>query len=287
MQAQPPREAWVPSMNLGALDFSQDQFQAVSRLAGQVCGLNLHPGKKELVRARLAVRMRELRVADVDSYLSLLAADGSGREAARLMDLLTTNKTSFFREPEHFQFLLDRVVPERFAPQRRLRVWSAGCSTGEEPYSLAMVLHAELRNGADVRILATDVSSRVIETARQGVYAADAVRCVPALLRQRSLRRAVRDDASGWMVRDEVRALVRFARLNLMAPWPMRGPFDLICCRNVMIYFDRPTQQRLVQRFRELLAPGGYFFAGHSESFAGLEHDFEYVQPAVYRRPAA
>ncbi|HSJ24558.1 MAG TPA: protein-glutamate O-methyltransferase CheR [Longimicrobiales bacterium] len=273
-------------MDPAAVEFSQDQFHAVSQLAHGACGLNLHPGKKELVRARLAARLRELRLADVDSYLALLAADGTGREAARLMDVLTTNKTSFFREPEHFRFLLQRVVPELLVPRRRLRVWSAGCSTGEEAYSLAMVLRAEVGDTADVRILATDVSSRVIETARTGVYSAEAVRSVPVLLRQQSFRRAGRDPASAWSVRAEVRGLVRFARLNLMDTWPMRGPFDLICCRNVMIYFDRPTQQRLVRRFWELLAPGGYFFAGHSESFAALDHEFEYVQPAVYHRAA-
>jgi chemotaxis protein methyltransferase CheR len=286
-------------MNLSAVELRPDQFRAVSRLVHGACGLNLHPGKLELVRARLSSRLRELQLDDFDSYFSLLAGDASGREAARLVDLLTTNKTSFFREPQHFATLLQRVVPERYLPQRRLRIWSAGCSTGEEPYSLAMALRAELGGGADVRILATDVSGRVLDAARRGLYSGDDIRAVPPALRHTAFRRADAAEAGGpgtaaatrvratggYLVAEPLRRMVSFARLNLMDAWPMRGPFDLICCRNVMIYFDRPTQQRLVQRFWELLAPGGYFFAGHSESFAALEHAFEYVQPAVYRRP--
>jgi chemotaxis protein methyltransferase CheR len=271
-------------MNLSSLDLRTDQFRAVSKLMHGACGLNLHPGKRELVRARLTARLRELRLPDFDSYFELLTRDRSGREAARLVDLLTTNKTSFFREPQHFRVLLERVIPERAQPTR-MRVWSAGCSTGEEPYSLAMTLHNHLPAGTDLRILATDVSRRVLALATEGVYGADAVAAVPVAFRRDAFRSAPGRPGS-YVVSRTLRSLVRFAQLNLMDPWPMRGPFDLICCRNVMIYFDRPTQQELVRRFWQLLAPGGWFFAGHSESFAALDHEFEYVQPAVYRRAA-
>jgi chemotaxis protein methyltransferase CheR len=272
-------------MNVSAMEFRPDQFRHVSELVHRICGIHLHSGKRELVRARLATRLRELRLPDFDTYLAVLADDGSGRELTRLVDLLTTNKTSFFREPQHFDVLRRRVLPERFAPGRQLRIWSAGCSTGEEPYSLALVLLHELGDGAAARILATDISARVLGAARAGVYSEEAIRDVPQPLRQAGFRCVSSQLPRRYAVTERVRATITFAQLNLVGPWPMRGPLDLICCRNVMIYFDRPTQQRLVERFYGLLAPGGYFFAGHSESFAGLDHGFDYIQPAVYRRP--
>jgi chemotaxis protein methyltransferase CheR len=273
-------------MNFSVAEFRPDQFRQVSELMHRISGIHLHSGKRELVRARLTTRMRELRLADFDSYLSLLSTDRDGRELACLVDLLTTNKTSFFREPQHFHVLRERVLPELGPRAGPLRVWSAGCSTGEEPYSLALALNSELGSSDDARILATDISARVLEIARHGVYPEDALRDVPPALRQAGFHCVSGRPPRSYVVAESIRSMVHFARLNLVGEWPMRGPFDLICCRNVMIYFARPTQQRLVERFFQLLVPGGYFFAGHSESFAGLEHGFQYVQPAVYRRPA-
>jgi chemotaxis protein methyltransferase CheR len=273
-------------MSVGTTDLSAEQFQAVSELLHDVCGINLHRGKHELVRARLSSRLRELQLDDFGSYFDMVAADPSGRELARLIDVLTTNKTSFFREPRHFDVLRQRVVPELHSPGQPLRVWSAGCSSGEEPYSLAMVLDAELGGRADVRILATDISARMLSLARAGSYPEDAVQSVPAEYRRTAFRCTGAPPHRAWVVRERLRSSVRFAQLNLAAEWPMRGPFALICCRNVMIYFTRAMQQRLIERFWTMLVPGGYLFAGHSESLAGLDHGFEYVQPAVYRRAA-
>ncbi|HSJ08577.1 MAG TPA: protein-glutamate O-methyltransferase CheR [Longimicrobiales bacterium] len=271
-------------MNASTADLSAAQFGAVSTLVHRVCGINLHAGKFELVRARLASRIRELGIPDFDGYFALLDRDAT--ELGRLVDLLTTNKTSFFREPKHFELLRQRVIPELRVPGRPLRVWSAGCSSGEEPYSLAMTLHADLAGDAEPRILATDISARMLAHARRGVYSEETMYEVPATLRQQHFRLVSAGPPRSYAVSDRLRASIRFAQLNLMDRWPMKGPFDLVCCRNVMIYFDKETQQRLVERFWEMITPGGYFFVGHSESFAALSHAFSYVQPAVYRRPA-
>ncbi|HSJ07688.1 MAG TPA: protein-glutamate O-methyltransferase CheR [Longimicrobiales bacterium] len=274
------------TMNLSSVELTQDQFSAVSGLVYRVCGINLHEGKFGLVRARLASRLREVGLADFDTYLDRVAEDPSGRELARLVDALTTNKTGFFREPRHFDFLHQRLVPELHVPGRPLRIWSAGCSSGEEPYTLAMVLHDELGDDADVRILATDISASMIARARGAVYPEESLEPVPAMARHSHFRCTSAVRPRTYEVRAHIRSMVRFAQLNLMDAWPMAGPFDLICCRNVMIYFDQPTQQRLVDRFWDMLVPGGYFFGGHSESFAAVDHGFQYVQPAVYRKPA-
>jgi chemotaxis protein methyltransferase CheR len=272
-------------MNVSTVELSSAQFGAVSNLVHRVSGINLHDGKFELVRARLATRIRELGIPDFDSYFSVLDRDASGRELTRLIDILTTNKTSFFREPRHFDMLRRRVVPELYVPGTPLRIWSAGCSSGEEPYTLAMVLHEEIKHHGDVRILATDISARMLAHARQGVYAEETMQDVPATLRQQHFRRVDATQPRQYVIGDGLRDMIRFAQLNLMEDWPMTGPFDLVCCRNVMIYFDKATQQKLVERFWDMVSPGGYFFAGHSESFAALDHAFTYVQPAVYRRP--
>ena len=267
------------SVLIADTDLSAEQFREISRTVYEVAGILLPKGKEGLVRARLAKRLRAVGVATYGAYLGRVRDAKSG-ELAEMIDALTTNKTNFFREPAHFEFLRRRVLPTLGAGP--LRFWSAGCSTGEEPYTLGMVLRDALPDLArrDVRILATDISRRVLTQARAGVYAQGPTSDVaPDVLRRHFTR-----TADGWEIAPAVRALVAFASLNLMGAWPMRGPFQAIFCRNVMIYFDRPTQQTLVQRYYDLLAPGGYLFVGHSESLSALEHGFSYVQPAVYRR---
>lgn len=274
------------TLNLSALELSHDQFSAVSDLVHRTCGLNLHEGKFGMVRARLTSRLREVGMTDFESYLESVAHDRTGRELAHLVDVLTTNKTGFFREPRHFEFLRERLLPELARPGRPLRVWSAGCSSGEEPYTLAMVLHDELGADAHVRILATDISATMLARARRGSYPQDSLEPVPAPARLRHFTIVAPVRPRVYEVKPHLRSMIRFAQLNLMDPWPMKAQFDLVCCRNVMIYFDQPTQQRLVDRFWEIVEPGGYFFVGHSESLAAIDHGFRYIQPAVYRRPA-
>lgn len=264
----------------------RDPFEVIRGLMYDVSGVNLNAGKRELVRSRIMKRIRALGLEGIEAYAELVGRAGGEAELGVMVDLLTTNKTSFFREPAHFAFLEHQVLPG-FDARGRLRIWSAGCSTGQEPYTLAMVLLERWPDAArrDVRVLATDLSPTVLDEARSGIYSEDAVADVPAALRARHLRPADRADGRrGLEVLPAVRELVRFAPLNLMDRWPMRGPFDVILCRNVMIYFDRPTRERLVQRFAGLLAEGGHLLVGHSESLNGLDHGLAYVQPAVYRR---
>ncbi len=266
--------------------FGAAEFAEIGRTVAAVAGVQIGPGKEGLVRSRLARRLRELGVATVAEYVARVRDDASGRERDQMVDLLTTNTTHFFREPAHFDVVRDGVVPAFGGVPGGLRVWSAGCATGEEAYTLAMVLRGAVpdvdRRPADApRVLATDLSCRALAVAAHGVYARARVVDVPtALLREHF--DALPDDA--WTARPALRAVVRFARLNLMDLWPMRGPFHAIFCRNVMIYFDKPTQQTLVSRLHVLLAPGGFLFVGHAESLTGLTHGFTYVRPAVYRK---
>ena len=247
------------------------------------CGIYMRSGKEGLVRARLAKRLRKLALHDFTSYLAFVERDVTRAEFREMVDALTTNKTNFFREPAHFDFVRVNVVP---ALGRSARIWSAGCATGEEPYSLAMVLNETCTtttlNGT--RILATDINQRVLQKAAQGEYNSEAMADVPAELRRRYWTESSGNSGTSHCAQTSIRRLVNFARLNLMDAWPMHGPFDAIFCRNVMIYFDKDTQQQLVDRFWALLKPGGHLFVGHSESLTGTSHQFEYVQPAVYVR---
>lgn len=269
-----------PDSLASAPDLSPDDFRRVRRIAYERAGLAIPAGKEGLVRSRVSKRLRDRRIASFSAYLDTVEAE-DGDEMVRLIDLLTTNKTDFFREPAHFDFLLKRILPAVIATDKPLRIWSAGCSSGEEPYTLSMLVREALPPQYDVRILATDICTRVIADARQGTYSAPQLADVPEARRQRWFRAT--PDGGGTVV-PELRTPVSFARLNLMADWPMQGPFDLILCRNVMIYFDKPTITRLIDRFWQLLAPGGYLFIGHSESLTAIEHKYRYVQPAVYAK---
>ncbi len=259
-----------------------EHFRAIGKIVYHTAGINLHAGKEGLVRSRLAHRLRALHLDGFGEYLQFVEKDVSGAELAHMVDVLTTNKTSFFREAEHFRFLQTDVLPALASRGEPIRLWSAGCSSGEEPFTLAIVLR-ELLDPAvasTTRILATDISARMLGKARAASYRVDLLADVPPNLVGRHFIRE--PDGETARVVDATRQLVKFARLNLMASWPMRGPFDVIFCRNVMIYFDRPTQQRIVERFSELLAPGGFLFVGHSESLTPLQHSLRYIQPAVY-----
>jgi len=265
---------------------TEAQFRAISTLVKSICGIDLHDGKKELVKARLAKRIRLLRLQTFDDYIQFVREDASGNELMLMLDSLSTNLTFFFRESAHFEYLRSAAIPKLIEQRRaimKLRLWSAGCSTGEEPYSLSMLLleHFPELHGWDVRILATDLSTQVLAQAREGVYDATRVKQVPAGLAEKYFVPDAKREQ--FRVCDEVRSKVSFARLNLMEPWPMKGPFDIIFCRNVMIYFDKPTQEVLVRRFHRLLSPGCLLMVGHSESLTGIVHSFHYVRPAVYQ----
>lgn len=258
------------------------QFARITHVLHEHAGIRMREGKEGLVRARLTKRLRKLGLNDFDSYLNYVEREPGKQEFAEMIDALTTNKTSFLREATHFDFLRDSVFPTL---PGSVRIWSAGCSSGEEPYTLAMLCNEAFPDIAkrDVRILATDISHRVLAQAKAGVYPVENMSDVPAPWLQKYWAR--KQDTGGRAVFEaekNLRRHVNFAKLNLMERWPMQGPFDAILCRNVMIYFDKSTQQQLVERYWGLLRPGGHLFVGHSESLTGLAHKFRYVQPAVY-----
>jgi len=263
------------------------EFRRLRELLYETCGIRLRAGKEELVRARLGRRVVDAGASTFAAYLDRVE-DGAARrkydELGALVDALTTNQTAFFREPAHFDFFCAKVLPAMATGTRPIRVWSAGCATGEEAFTIAALMreHLPADRFAAARILASDVSSRVLARARTATYGARAVAAIPAALRRRMLDVSASGDR--FVVCEELRAVVRFARLNLIRDWPLRGPFDAIFCRNVMIYFDAGVRQRLVERFWEMLVPGGHLFVGHSESLGTLTHGFRYVQPAVYVR---
>jgi chemotaxis protein methyltransferase CheR len=218
-------------------------------------------------------------------YVERVTSGADPAETAAMLDALTTNKTSWWRERQHFD-LLEQLAPQLLDERKSLTVWSAGCSTGEEPHTIAMVLAMTLgeRAAANTRVLATDLSTRVLEKAKAGRYDADEMDGVPSTALTKYFTKGRDGQRETCEVVPAIRRTINFAQLNLMGPWPMKGPFDVIFCRNVMIYFDKPTQGRLIERYWELLRPGGYLFIGHSESLTGLTHRFTYQAPAVYRK---
>ncbi len=258
---------------------SAADFRRVCRIAHEQAGLDIPAGKEGMVRSRLARRMLDAGTASFGAWLDLVEADRHGTEMAHLIDLLTTNKTDFFREPAHFDYLQTAVLPQVVASGLPLRIWSAGCSSGEEAYTLSMVVQESVPAGYDVRILATDISTRALAAARRGRYNANQLAHLSPERRRRWFTTCSDGQA---VVTPALRRPIGFAQLNLMAPWSMSGPFDVIFCRNVMIYFDKPTVVRLVERFHELLLPGAHLCLGHSESLTAIAHQYRYVQPAVY-----
>lgn len=264
-------------------------FAAIARRAYQDFGLHLPPSKKDLVYSRLAKRLRHLGLRDFRAYCSLIDSSGGADERMEMLSALTTNVTHFFREDHHFRLLRDTVLPPLLAVARaggRVRLWSAGCSAGQEPYSLAFTVLDLCPEAAklDVRILASDVDPAILRRAQDGVYPAEELKAIPAAMRERFI--AQDSAALTFRVNDRARAIVRFAELNLMSDWPMRGPFDVIFCRNVAIYFDKQTQARLWQRFAALTPPGGYLFLGHSERLSGpAEATYRSAGVTAYCRP--
>ncbi len=273
------------------MELTERDFRNFSTLIYEKSGINLHQGKRELLKARLAKVLRQFDFKSVGEYYDYLMKDTSGDAFIPLLDVISTNLTSFFREPKHFEFLADTVVPELFLSgaargSGRIRIWCAGCSSGEEAYSMAMTLLEALpenRHG-DLRILATDISTRVLKMADRAVYEASRVERVPYATRRQFFQKGVKRWSGFYRVKQRVRDLVQFQRLNFMEPFSFSEPFDVVFCRNVMIYFDKETQEKLVNRFYEVIQGPGYLFIGHSESLTGVKHRFRYVRPSVYRK---
>ncbi len=285
MQAASPRDA--NALRLREFAFGEEDFQALRALVKSLTGIHLSEQKRELVYGRLTRRLRTLQLRSFAEYRERLKKDA--QEVAELCNAITTNLTSFFREPHHFQYLRDHVLAPLAADRdgtRRLRIWSAACSTGEEPYSIAMTVLEALPDAArwDVRILATDLDSEVLHRARRGVYPAERTGNLSAQRLQRFF--SDRQEAGGLcrQIVPEVAGLVTFKQLNLIHALPMRGPLDVIFCRNVVIYFDKDTQRELFFRVARLQRPGDLLFLGHSESLFKVCDSYALIGKTIHRR---
>jgi chemotaxis protein methyltransferase CheR len=260
-------------------------FRKIVQLVMDTAGIVLSDRKRPFVQGRLGRRLRALGMSDFRQYCNLLERPEGDDERANLINAVTTNHTAFFREPHHFTYLTKTILPAltKDARSGRLRIWSAGCSTGEEPYTIAMTLrdYQPALTGWDVKILATDLDTNVVAHAAAGIYDAERMESVPSGFR----KRFVTDLADGRArMNDEINSLITFSPLNLLQKWPMKGPFDVIFCRNVVIYFDKETQRTLFDRYAELLKPNGWLFIGHSESLLNVTDRFDLVGRTTYRR---
>ncbi len=262
-------------------------FRCLSSFISDKCGIKLPPSKKIMLEGRLRKRLRALNMNSFDSYCDYLFKNrGAAGEIIHMIDVVTTNKTEFFRESSHFDFLMEKALPDLVRRYRKINIWSAGCSTGEEPYTLAMVL-SQFAENRDLRfsIFATDISTRVLEKAKRAVYEHEKVEPVPMALRKRYLLRG-KDDRKGLVrIKSELRSKIDFKRLNLMDHYfDMPVPLHTIFCRNVMIYFDQETQNELVRKFCGLLVRGGYLFTGHSETLHGMDLPLVSIAPNIHQR---
>jgi chemotaxis protein methyltransferase CheR len=250
----------------------------------ETAGIALGANKRELVFGRLNRRLRALGLRSFADYRALLDGPDGAAERGEMINAITTNLTSFFREPHHFKYLAEHVLPPLLASslEGRLRIWSAACSSGEEPYSIALVLNKALaaRRGWDARILASDIDTNMIATAERGCYDADQASGIPAAFARLVGKRA---DGSVTMP-DALKQRIMFKPLNLLEKWPMRGSFDVIFCRNVVIYFDKEVQRALFDRFADIMAPQGYLFIGHSETLFRVSDRFESLGRTIYRK---
>ena len=273
----------------GEFPLTKEDFQHIAGIAMSDAGIDLNEAKASLVYSRLTKRLRALRLESFHSYCALLAREEGGEERQHMVAALTTNVTRFFREQHHFEHVKTHVIEPLVATARAggaVRIWSAACSSGEEPYSIAMVLReagASLA-GWDVKLLATDLDSAVLAHGAAGIYAQERFEAVKRQRVERFFDNGSGSQAGKLRAREELRSLITFRQLNLMHSWPMRGPFDAIFCRNVIIYFDKPTQRVLFERMAALQKPGDFLFLGHSESLYRVSDRYELVGRTTYRR---
>lgn len=265
---------------------TSQEFEQFRSLVHRESGINLTQGKQALLVSRLSRRLKTLGLDSFQAYYDYLSADHAGDEFTQMLDCISTNKTDFFREPVHFDFLRERVLPP-LEGMNRVRIWSSACSSGEEPYTIAMTLWDGVASPArwDFKVLASDLSTRVLAQAAGGMYDVDRIRDLPAEAVRRHFLRGRGRHTGQVRIKPHLADLVRFRRINLMDErYPITSPLDVIFCRNVMIYFDRSTQAQLVAKFHRYLKPGGYLFIGHSESLQWVDHSFRAILPTIYQR---
>jgi chemotaxis protein methyltransferase CheR len=270
-------------MKLTNVEMKDGDFDRISKLVYEQCGIHLHEGKKELVKARLGKRLREGNFRSFADYYRHVTTREGQEELIIMIDSISTNLTYFFREDSHFR-KLEKILPQ-LSENKKLNIWCAGCSTGEEPYSIAMIVREQISSSIiDVKILATDISTKVLKTAQAAVYSADKTNKIPEPLLKKYFQYGTGPSSGLYRVKKDLRNLIEFRRLNLIEPFPQQFRFDVIFCRNVMIYFDKATQSVLINKYYEHLEKGGYLFVGHSESLTGLLHPFKYSEPSIYRK---
>ena len=265
---------------------TETDFKSISHLAYKFTGIVLGSHKRDMVYGRLARRLRELGLLRVSDYIELVEND-SNQEVSKFINAITTNLTSFYREAHHFEFVSKTLIPELKKTNngtRKIRAWSAGCSTGEEPYSLAMTFKESMNlHGWDFKILATDLDSKVLNKAQQGIYDIERIESINPSYQKKWFMRD-KNQADIVKVKPELQELIRFKRLNLLEQWPMKGPFDFIFCRNVVIYFNAETQAALFDRYADMLKEGGYLIIGHSESLDRKCNRFRPIGKTIYQK---
>ena len=268
-----------------APELSDRDLSSIARMVYDACGINLHEGKRALVAARLQKRLRHGGFQSFRQYIRFVRADASGRELTALLDAIATNHTSFFREPRHFEFFGEKVLPTLRDRQGPICIWSAGCATGEEPYTIAMLLLEQLGAAAPqrVRLMATDLSTKALTAAAAGIYKAARLDELPPGYKK-YFSRGIGTQHGFVRLTPQVRSLVEFKWLNLLEPANAPASQDVIFCRNVMIYFDHAVQQRVIAALEQQLAPGGYLVVSHSESLGSVDHGLRWVAPSIYQR---
>lgn len=269
-------------------EFTDQDFSRLRELVYQHTGIRMAENRRDLIYGRLSRRLRALGMHSFGDYCKLIE-NGHEDELEAFTNAVTTNLTAFFREAHHFDYLASTVLPELLKRKRanpRIRIWSAGCSTGEEPYTLAMILRENIPDihNWDVRILATDLDSDVLAKASAGIYEQQSIQHVLGERLKRWFRKGTGSHKGKAKVLPELQELICFRKLNLMESWPMKGSFDMIFCRNVLIYFDKPTQKKLFDHFASILDPNGYLFIGHSESPLDLTDQFTLIGQSIYQR---
>lgn len=264
-------------------------FSKFGALIYDKTGIYLKPEKRELLKARLSKRLRACRIDSFHEYYDYVINDASGQELIHLINNVSTNFTSFFREKIHFDLLTSRVLPgilQKEGGKKEVVIWSSACSSGEEPYTLCMVLadFAEKQRDFRYRVIATDISTKVLDIAKRGIYLDDRIGQVPQPFLKKYFQKGVGSSAGYVKVKPNLIDMVRFQRFNLMDTCPWKEEIDVIFCRNVMIYFNKETQEGLINRFYQALVPGGCLFIGHSESIGGLRHGFRQIEPTVFQK---
>ena len=267
-------------------NFSEKDFKYIRDLIMDHTGIVLADHKVDMVYGRLTRRLRELNLESFDSYLSTLEHDE--QELVHFVNALTTNLTAFFREPHHFEFLASKLLPKilKNKASKRLRIWSAGCSSGEEPYTIAMTVRSIIpaNSGWDVKILATDLDTNMVEKGSKGIYTEERVTGLSSQNMKKWVKKGKGDTAGMVKMDARLREMITFKQLNLMHQWPMKGPFDLIFCRNVVIYFNKETQAVLFDRYADMLVDDGHLFIGHSESMYKICDRFKLLGQTIYKR---